>query len=119
MLFIFTAALLCTGLAFADADRDYVGYDSAPGPGMEEKKVNNDVTVLMPTGSKMRRRNETTQIMEGVDEYTARKLVDMNKRLDKIEQDIAEIKNAVLYLKSKLSDTGKSPNEGLPKDAER
>ncbi|GEM_PF-1164252 len=118
MFFILIMSVLCAGLVCAETTEDYGEY-STPGPGMEERKVNNDVTVLMPKGSKMSKRNETTQIMEGVDEYAAGKFVDVNKRLDKLEKEAAEMKEEISSLKSKLSDIGKSPNEDLPGDAER
>lgn len=110
---------MCVGIISAETGQDNSGYDSAPGPGMAEHRVNNDVTVLMPDGSKMRKRNESTQIMEGIDEYAARKFVDINKRFGKLEKDIMEIKEAILYLKAKLNDVEKSTKGDLPKDAER
>lgn len=118
VLFLMAVFILCAGFVFAETDQDNNGYNMTAGPGMEEKKINNDVTVLMPKGSKMRRRNESTQIMEGVDEYSARKFVTVDKRLERIEKEAAEMKEEIRGLKSKLSDIGKSSNEALPKDAE-
>lgn len=118
MLFILIMSVLCAELVCAETTEDYGEY-STPGPGMEERKVNNDVTVLMPKGSKMSKRNKTTQVMEGIDEYAAGKFVDVDARLDKLEEEAAEMREEIDSLKSKLSDIGKSSNEDLPKDAER
>ncbi len=109
--FLLSASIFCAGLLFAETDQDNNGYNITAGSGMEEKKVNNDVTILMPRGSKMRKRNDTTQIMEGVDEYSARKFVDVDKRLDNLEKENRELREEISDIRSVLSSAGKNADK--------
>ncbi len=109
--FLLSASIFCAGLLFAETDQDNNGYNITAGSGMEEKKVNNDVTILMPRGSKMRKRNDTTQIMEGVDEYSARKFVDVDKRLDNLEKENRELREEISDIRSVLSSSGKNADK--------
>jgi hypothetical protein len=77
---------------------------SAPA-GMESKKVNNDVSVLMPQGGKMYKRNKSTYIMESADEYAGRKFAGMDERMAKLEKDVQELKGMLNEIITKLNAT--------------
>jgi hypothetical protein len=91
---------------------------SAAPPGMEERKVNNDVTVLMPRGSKMYERNKSTFVEESADEYSARKFLDIDNRFKKLEAENRDLAEQVKYLKSKLILQDKGADKDAPNTSE-
>jgi hypothetical protein len=101
-LFIVTLAAIASTSAFAQYTEDLQNSDEAP-PGIEIKKVNNDVSVLVPKGSKMYMRNKSTYVQESADEYAARQFVETNKRLAKLEEENRQLVEEIKYLKSKLT----------------
>ena len=79
------------------------GDESGAPTGMVVKKVNKDVTVLMPKGGRMHKTNETTYVEESADEYAARNFASVENRLNRLEKENRDLKQEVDDMKSKLS----------------
>ena len=96
---IWLAAILISLSFYAHAQDETQGAGSTPDVdipvGMEAKKINSDVTVLMPKGAKMHRRNETTFILESAEEYSARKFVEVDARLRALEEENTTVKKEI------------------------
>ena len=84
-------------------------------PGMEVRKVNNDVSVLIPEGGKMYNRNRTTYVAERPDEFAARKFIDIDSRIKKLEEENKVLVDEIRYLESKLV----MQEKGADKDASK
>lgn len=76
--------------------------ESGAPTGMEVRKVNNDVSVLMPKGARMYNRNSTTYVEESADEYAARNVAQMNDRLKKLERENKMLAEEISYLRAQL-----------------
>lgn len=77
-------------------------------PGMEAKKVNSDVTVLMPKGAVMHQRNASTFVLESAEEYSARKFVEVEARLAKLEEENKQFKEDIDRLESRIKEIKRS-----------
>ena len=91
------------GPVLAQYSNDKQGDESDAPSGMEARKVNGGVTVLMPKGGRMQRTNEITYVQESTDEYAARNFASVESRLDKLEKENRELQEDVKNMKSKLS----------------
>lgn len=91
--------------------------NSAPS-GMVMRKVNNDVTVLMPKGARMENRNATTYVEESSDQYAARNFAIVDNRLKKLEEENRVLAEEIRYLKSKLVVPEKAADKDVQKTAE-
>jgi len=69
-------------------------------PGMERKTIGN-LDVVVPKGGKIRESNGVLFI-EDASEYSARNFEDMEKRVDKIENDILKLKDEIKGIKETL-----------------
>jgi len=65
-------------------------------PGMELKKVGG-INLMVPEGAKLYKRGAVT-VMEGASAYSARRLNDIESRLDKVEENIKELDKKVSAL---------------------
>ncbi|MFA6321235.1 MAG: hypothetical protein WCY36_05185 [Candidatus Omnitrophota bacterium] len=83
---------------YTNKDNDESG---APA-GMEVRKVNNDVSVLVPKGARMYKSNSTTYVEESADEYAARNAAEMKVRLKKLEMENRALADEINYLRSQL-----------------
>ncbi len=83
---------------YTNEDNDDTG---AP-MGMEVKKVNNDVSVLIPKGARMYSRNSSTFVEESADEYAARNVTILSNRLKKLEAENRELAEQIKYLRAQL-----------------
>ena len=98
-----------------DQQNDQQKEDTSIPPGMEVRKVNNDVSILIPKGGKMYNRNATTYVAERPDEFTARKLIDVDNRITKLEEEDRALVDEIRYLKSRLV----IQEKGADKDASK
>ena len=105
-------------LVSAQNNDDQNNSDPVAPAGMEFRKVNNDVSVLIPKDGKMYKRNETTYVMEDSEEYSARKFVGIEKRVDKLEKFVSELADEVKALKAKIDTTEKGADKNDPAIAE-
>lgn len=106
IVFIFNSTLV-----LAQYNNDQQGDQPDTASGLEAKKVNNDVTVLMPKGGKMYKRNETTYVEESSDSYSAREFVTVKNRLNNLEKDNRELREEINDIKSKLNSAGKNADK--------
>ncbi|MFA5143886.1 MAG: hypothetical protein WC522_06970 [Candidatus Omnitrophota bacterium] len=118
ILYITVLAIFSSAPLIAQSNNFPQGDDEMNQPGMETRKINNDVTLLIPEGGRMHRRNETTYVAEGPEEYAARKFEDVYGRLKKLENENKELAEQIRYLKSKLILPEKSPDKDVQKIAE-
>jgi hypothetical protein len=102
VLYLTVLFTFCSTLATAQYASDQQDDGTATPPGMERRKVNNDVTLLVPKGGKFYRRNQTTYVEEGPEEYASRKFLDMDSRLKTLEATNRELLEEIRYLESKL-----------------
>ena len=77
-------------------------------PGIEARKVADNITVLMPKGGRMHKTNDITYIQEGTDEYAARNFASVENRLDRLEKDNGEFREEIKNIKSRLSSSEKN-----------
>lgn len=115
ILYLIVAALFNPALLSAQYTDDHRQDESAVPPGMEAKRVHNDVTVLMPQGGKMYERNKSTFVEESSDEYAARKFLGVEDRLDKLEEENADLAKEIKYLKIKIAIQESGANRDAPK----
>ncbi|MDD5136226.1 MAG: hypothetical protein PHX20_03195 [Candidatus Omnitrophica bacterium] len=110
-------AVILFNPAFAPAQNgsDQQSYDGTSQPGMETRKVNKDVSIIMPEGGKFYRRNQTTYVQEPPDEYAARKFADVYSRLKKLEEVNKELINEINYLKMKIILQENKADKDVPK----
>jgi len=83
---------------YTNKDNDEVGVPA----GMEVRKVNDDVSVLVPKGARMYNRNRTTYVEESADEYAARNVAQLKDRLKKLEAENKVLVEEINYLKSQI-----------------
>lgn len=102
-LFILVIFVLNSAPAFAQNTNGQQQSDQPDASsGMEARKVNNTVTVLVPKGAKMHRTNETTYVEESSDEYAARNFTSVEGRLNKLERENKEFREDIKKIKLKL-----------------
>jgi hypothetical protein len=118
LIYVTMSIFFGSTLAFAQYNDNQQGNDQASPPGMETKKVGNEVSVLMPTGTKMHQLNKSTYVQESADEYAARQFLGIENRLNKLEQENRALVEEVRYLRSKLILQEKSTEEDVPAIAE-
>lgn len=98
------AILAAAGLIFAaSAQAQGTGRsddESEVPPGMERKVINSDVTLLMPKGGKLFKRNETTFVMESADEYASRMIDTLQKRIKALEDAYEEMRKELVNVKA-------------------
>ncbi len=106
--------------ALAQYTNDDKRNDASVPPGMEARKVNNDLTVLVPKGAKMYETNKSTFTEESSDEYSSRKFLGIDNRLNKLEEENKKLREDVEQLKSRIeSRSFPRKRESIPnKDAE-
>ncbi|MDD5422620.1 MAG: hypothetical protein WC592_05665 [Candidatus Omnitrophota bacterium] len=113
VLAVVSIAFICPAIIFAENDMQ--GNGSTPDvsipPGMEARKVNNDVTILMPKGAKMHQRNATTFILESAEEFSSRKFVEVDRRLQKLEAENVELKKEIDELKTRVNEAREPADE--------
>ena len=110
VFFVITILAFISMPLFAQYTNDKQGDGSDAPSGMVAKKVNNDVTVLMPKGGRMHKTNATTYVEESSDEYAARNFASIESRLNKLEKENREFREEINNIKSKLSVSGKDAN---------
>ncbi len=115
ILYLAVAALFNPALLYAQYTDDHRPDEPGAPPGMETRKVHNDVTVLMPQDGKMYERNKSTFVEESSDEYSSRRFLGIDNRLKKLEEENAALAEEIKYLKSKLTIQG----NGADKDASK
>jgi len=96
------AILLASTFVFAQDNGNQQDDITGVPAGMEARKVSGGVTVLMPKGGKMYKRNQTTYIEESSDQYSARNFSDVYKRLTRLEEENRTLFEEIRYLKSKM-----------------
>lgn len=94
--FVFLAS--AASAQYTNEDNDETGVPA----GMEVRKVNNDVSVLVPKGARMYNRNRTTYVEESADEYAARNVAQLKDRLKKLEAENRVLVEEIDYLKSQI-----------------
>ena len=117
--YITAVILFNSALAFAQSDDSLRDHNQSPPAGMELRKVNNDVSVLAPVGTKFYKTNDTVYVQEGEDEYAARNFTDVNKRLKKLEEENKELVEEIKYLQSKLVVQESNPDKDAAKPDEK
>jgi len=95
MLFFFCGSIIC------EEREDYL----KPHPGMQETKIG-DARVVTPQGAKIYKIGDL-QVLEGAGEYTARRLLAMEERLDKIENENLNLRKELDALKEEISNMKK------------
>ena len=79
--------------------------------GLEAKKVEKGVTVLMPKGAQMSQRNKSTYVEESSDSYAARNFVAINNRLNRLERENMEVRQEIDAIKSMLGTAEPDANQ--------
>ena len=101
--------MLWASMAFAEDDN---GQNQSGGvaiqPGMEAKKVTNDVTVLVPKGGKVFKTNQGTYVLESPEEYAARKFEGVYKRLDALEEENRSLKKELARIRARIDEPKKT-----------
>ena len=82
--------------------------------GMEAKKVNNDVTILMPKDAKMYKRNKSTYVEESSDSYAARNFATVENRLNNLEKEDRELREEISDIRSRLNTAEKNADKNAP-----
>ena len=119
VFYLAIAALFNSALVFAQYTDDQKQGDRAAAPtGMEVKRVNNDVAVLVPKGTQMHQTNSTTYTMESADEYAARNFENLDNRIKKLEEENQVLIDGLKYLESKLILQEKGADKNVSKPAE-
>ena len=118
VLYFAVAALFNSALVFAQYTDDQNQDNQASASGMEVKKVNNDVSVLVPNGARMHQTNATTYTMESTDEYAARNFAKLDMRVHKLEEENHVLVEEIKYLESKLTLQEKNADKNVSKPAE-
>ena len=111
IFFIMLIVLFGLGQVFAQYNNDNQSSESSAPSGMESRKVNNGVTVLMPKGGRMHKTNEITYVEESSDEYAARNFASVESRLDKLEKDNRELREEINNIRASLSSAEKNANK--------
>ena len=118
ILCFITAVLFNSAPAFAQYTNDQKEHDQSAPTGMDVRKVNNDVSVLVPKGGQMHQTNNTTFTMESADEYAARNFENLDSRIKKLEAENRILLDGLNYLESKLILQEKGADKNVAKPAE-
>lgn len=113
----FLSVLICF-LSTAQALAQYTSEDrneQTTPAGMYIKKVNNDVSVLIPNGTQMHQTNKSTFTMESADEYAARRFANMEKNIDDLKKEEASLKDEITRINSVLNAQEKRPGKDAQK----
>ena len=115
----FTAVILFnSAFAFAQYTDDQKQSGQGAPSGMDVRKVNNDVSVLVPKGGQMHQTNNTTFTLESSDEYAARNFASLDTRVKKLEEENRALIEEIKYLESKLVLQEKGTDKDAAKPAQ-
>jgi len=101
-------SLFSAAPVLAQYDDNRQAADEAEQSGIETKTVASGVSVMMPKGGRMHKRNDTTYVMESADEYAARKFVGVEDRIAKLEKADEELRSEIDAMKSRLAEMEKA-----------
>ena len=99
---IIAIVLFCSSIVFAQNQEQ--GDKEIP-PGMEIIKIGG-ANVLVPEGTRARKKGGLI-ILESTSEYTGRKVLEIEKRIDRLEAQNKELQENITILKSLLAKMGK------------
>lgn len=100
--------LILPAVGMAEDNGDYSGSDMVSlRPGLESEEISPGVRVVVPEGAEKRVINNNLSVMESAEEYSARKFVDANKRIDELQKSYDELKREFYFLKKAMNDLNK------------
>lgn len=95
--------ILCGSPLWAQ-DKDYV--DSEEHPGMEEKRVG-DARVVAPKDARMYKHGDLL-VLESSGEYAARKLLEVDNRLARLEEENLRLRKEINEMRNELDEVKKN-----------
>ncbi len=100
--------LILPAAGMAEDDGNYDEADMVNvRPGLESEQVSPGVRIVKPEGAEKRVINNNLSVMESAEEYSARKFVDANKRIDELQKAHDELKKEVYFMKKALNNMSK------------
>lgn len=104
---LFSVMLMLPAAGMAE-DNNYNEADTVSlRPGLESEEVSPGVRVVKPEGAEKRVINNSLSVMESAEEYSARKFVDANKRIDELQKAYNGLKKELYFVKKALNELNK------------
>lgn len=113
-IFILMLVLVFSAI-FVAAPEDKNKKEEVP-VGMERLEIRKGLEIIVPEGTKMRKQANIF-MLEGVNEYVARKFHELRKRIGKLEFSVEELKKEIKQLKENQAKAQKP--ESPPQEAKQ
>lgn len=105
IFFFFSLLLILPASGMAEDGGNYSEADMVNvRPGLESEEVSPGVRVVKPEGAEKRIINNNLSVMESAEEYSARKFVDANKRIDELQKAYDGLKRELYFVKKAMND---------------